>query len=359
MNERNRRPKILNRAWSYWYELETLKRKISGALAAGRHLIPGLIVTLTISLAAAFLSEHYGAPAILFALFLGIAFNFVSEHERCAVGIDFSSTTILRCGVALLGFRITVDAMSSLGIMPFVVVIFGVLGTIMLGLAIARVLGAKSDLGILTGGAVAICGASAALAISSLLPKGQGGITERDTVVTIVGVTTLSTLAMIIYPLIAAVFQLDDLATGIFIGATIHDIAQVIGAGYSVSPSAGDAATITKLLRVLMLVPVALAILLLMRRRPTVGSLRGPLVPPFLLAFLVFAGITSLGLIPDSFSRAMSDISRWALVVAIAALGIRTSLKSVSTVDPRTFFLIGFETVAIVVIVLFVLFLCE
>ena len=99
---------------------------------------------------------------------------------------------------------------------------------------LARQMGLKRDFGLLTGVSVGICGASAALAIASILPRGKDGISERDTIFTVLGVTTLSTLAMVAYPIIATSLEFDDLKAGMFLGATIHDVAQVIGAGYTI-----------------------------------------------------------------------------------------------------------------------------
>ena len=143
----------------------------------------------------------------------------------------------------------------------------------------------RRDFGLLTGGAVAICGASAALAIAAVLPDGPEQ--QRATVMTVVGVTALSTVAMILYPLIAAAAGLDTHTTGIFLGATIHDVAQVVGAGYSVSAEAGDTATIVKLFRVALLLPVVLVLSLIVRNGAGAApsSSRPPLLPVFLVAF--------------------------------------------------------------------------
>jgi len=311
-----------------------------------RRLLPGLLIAGTISLAASFLSEHYGGPVMLFALLLGIAFNFVSEDARCAPGIEFASRTILRWGVALLGVRITAEQVLGLGATPIAVAVAGVTVTILVALILARRLGLTRDLGILTGGAVAICGASAALALSAILAKGKG-ITERDTIVTVVAVTTLSTVAMVVYPLVAVQLDLDAISAGIFLGATIHDVAQVVGAGYSLSPEAGDAATVTKLLRVAMLVPVVLAVVALLRFGRIAEAAAQPILPLFLLAFVALALANSFGLIPSDVSAALSSVSRWALIAAIAALGTKTSLKELATVGPRTLVLIVTETLVI------------
>ena len=199
-----------------------------------RTVFPGVLMSLTVAFAAKFISEHYGAPVMLIALLIGMAFNFLVEDGGvCVSGIEFSSKVVLRFGVALLGLGITVQQIASTGSEVLLITLCGVALTITMGLALSRFLGRGTRFGLLIGGAVAICGASAALAISSVLPKGES--LERDTIFTVIGVTALSTLAMIVYPIIANAMDLSEIATGVFFGATIHDVAQVVGAGYSVS----------------------------------------------------------------------------------------------------------------------------
>src|SRR5208283_3707648 len=114
------------------------------------------------------------------------------------------------------------------------IVIVGVATTILFGLFLARRLGLSPMFGVLSGGSVAICGASAALAIASVLPQDKDR--ERDTILVVVTVTARSTLAMILYPILATSIGLDHRHAGVFIGGTIHDVAQVVGAGYMISP---------------------------------------------------------------------------------------------------------------------------
>ena len=199
------------------------------AVGYARTLVPGLLVTALVAMAAAFLGSHYKGSVLLFALLLGLALHFISEDQRCAAGIQFASSTVLRLGVALLGLRLSIDHLVSLGWRTAAALVVAVSLTIALGLLLARLLKVEGSLGVLIGGATAICGASAALAISSVLPRSPS--LERDTTLTVVGVTTLSTAAMVIYPLITQWLGFDALTAGLFIGATIHDVAQVVGAG--------------------------------------------------------------------------------------------------------------------------------
>ncbi len=148
-------------------------------------LAPGVLTAVTIALAASFLAERYEGPQLLFALLFGMAFNFAADGPRVKVGIDFASKKILRFGVALLGARIGLEQIAALGAAPAAIVVAAVVGTILCGWLLSRLLRRPAADGLLTGGAVAICGASAALAISAVLPQGKDH--QRFTLLTVVG----------------------------------------------------------------------------------------------------------------------------------------------------------------------------
>jgi uncharacterized integral membrane protein (TIGR00698 family) len=314
-----------------------------------RAVYPGVLTALTIAFAATWLSQHYATPVMLFALLIGMAFHFLHEEGRCIAGIEFSSRTILRLGVALLGVRVTFGEIASLGLQPVLTVIVGVASTILVGLAVARAIGLKPWFGILSGGSVAICGASAALAVASVLPDRERD--DRDTILTVVTVTALSTVAMVIYPAIVAAVGFNHVQAGIFLGGTIHDVAQVVGAGYMVSSETGDVATYVKLLRVAMLLPVVFAIGLVVARSGAGGGRGAATLPTFLLGFAALMAVNSFGLIPPAVVAAITELSRWCLVVAIAALGMKTSFKKLFAVGWRPIGLMVIETVWIAVLV--------
>jgi len=317
------------------------------ALASIRKLAPGIAVSGLVALAASWLADHYAAPVMLFALLIGMAVNFLSQDSRCRPGIDFSARTVLRLGVALLGARITASQIQSLGLDVLLITAAGVVLTITAGWAMARFFKLGADFGVLTGGAVAICGASAALAISAALPRTPER--ERDTILTVVGVTTLSTIAMVTYPILATSLGFDQTRAGIFLGATIHDVAQVVGAGFSLSKEAGDTATIVKLFRVALLLPAVLVISFLFRKAAAeqAGGARPPLLPAFLAGFAVLVALNSTGLVPAIVTNAASETSRWCLVLAISALGTKTALGDLVKVGWRPVTLIVAETFAV------------
>lgn len=316
-------------------------------------LAPGLLVSAVLAIAAQFLSDHYGAPAMLLALLLGMALSFLAEEGRCVPGIEFSGRSVLRLGVALLGARISFDLLAALGWQIIALVVFGVIATVLFGLIGARLLGRGWRLALLTSGSVAICGASAAMAIAAVLPKNEHS--ERNLIFTVLSVTVLSTLAMIAYPIITSSLALDDRAAGIFLGATIHDVAQVVGAGFSVSEEAGENATLVKLIRVSLLAPLVLVfglVFLAMGIKQPADGKRPPLIPGFILAFLALATLNSFQAIPEALSDELAALSRWALLTAIAAVGMKTSLRRIRDVGGQAIVLIVAETLFLAAIIL-------
>jgi len=288
----------------------------------------GLALVAVIAAASGFLADHYGAPVMLFALLIGMAFHFLADAPSCAGGVDFAARTLLRLGVALLGLRLTVEDVARVGLAPGLAVVAFVLATLACGAALARLAGRRTAFGLLAGGSVAICGASAALAIAAVLPAHPRR--EQDTLFVVVGVTALSTVAMIAYPVLFRSLGLSEVAAGFLVGATIHDVAQVVGAGYSISDEAGVLATFVKMLRVALL-PVVLLLVMWSFRDAQSAPVR---LPWFLTAFLALAVLANTGAVPEPALAALGDVSRACLVLAIAALGVRTSLAAMARVQP-------------------------
>ncbi|WP_160105817.1 YeiH family protein [Pseudomonas izuensis] len=319
-----------------------------------RELAPGFIVSLIVAAAASFLSEHYGAPVMLFALLLGMALNFLAGDGPCKAGIEFTARSVLRIGVALLGMRITLEQIAGLGWKPFALVVILVVVTIGVSVLAAKALGFQRLFGMLTGGATAICGASAALALAAALPNHPQK--ERATLFTVIGVSALSTTAMIVYPMIANWLSLSPQVAGVFLGATIHDVAQVVGAGYSMSTETGDTATVVKLMRVAMLLPVIVTAAMITRMQgadPT--GKRPPLLPWFAVGFLALACLNSTGWVAPVIQGSVNELSRWCLVISISALGMKTQLKELAAVGIKPILLMVGETVFLAVLVLLLL----
>jgi len=308
-----------------------------------------------IGLVSQFVSSRYGGPVMLYAILFGIAYNFLNDKPRFAAGIQFSATRVLQLGVILLGAAVTISEIANLGWPTALLVITGVTATIVFGWVIGRLGGLTSPHAFLSAGAVAICGASAAMAISSVLPPTKDN--ERNLVLTVVGVTTLSTIAMIIYPSWTHFLELSDNGAGVFLGATIHDVAQVLGAGYIISDDAGAIAAVVKLMRVTLLAPAVFIIAMIFASRGADSGATRRAFPVFLIGFAIIMIANSVGAIPETVRDFLKDASRWCLIVAVSALGVKTSLKDVFTVGPapfavlvaQTLFLAGFVTAAIMI----------
>ena len=311
-------------------------------------LFPGAALCCVIAMAATLVSTLHGGPQFLYALFFGVAFHYLSHDATTRPGIEFCSRTVLRLGVGLLGARITASQIAGLGWSTAAIVIAAVVTTLLCGVLLGRFLGLNRAQSVLSGGAVAICGASAALAISAVLPRTKDS--ERFTLMVVVTVTVLSTLAMVIYPLAARLLHLPPELAGLFLGGTIHDVAQVVGAGYMLSPETGDYATIVKLFRVSMLAVVVVVVSTLFKKAREQESEEGTVaakqavVPWFLWVFVALVIINSMGGVPAVVQMGLNDVSRACLVVAIAALGIKTSFGQLARAGWRPFLLLVIET---------------
>ena len=218
----------------------------------------GAILCSLVAIIATIIAARYQAPVMLFALLLGLILHSFYQHKNIQAGVNYCSKELLRFCVGLLGVRIAFADIVSLGITPPLIVMVSMLLTIFFGVLFARILGLPKTFGVLSGGAVAVCGVSAAAAISTVLPNDK--FQEKYFALTVIGITTFSTLSMIFYPIVASYLGFSDELAGVFIGGAIHDVAQVIGAGYSVSPEAGDVATYIKLLRVALLMPIVMMV---------------------------------------------------------------------------------------------------
>jgi uncharacterized integral membrane protein (TIGR00698 family) len=317
---------------------------------------PGFLICTIIALSATFLSEHYGGPQLLYALLIGLSLHFLSQQAGNFVGINFCARTVLRFGVALLGIRITLDQVTHLGASVGLVLVFAVGITIASGLLLARAFRRPASEGLLSGGAVGICGASAALAISSVLPPTREN--ERFTLMAVVGVTVLSTLAMVVYPLFLDWLSVSPVQSGIFLGGTIHDVAQVVAAGMMMGQESGDAATVVKLFRVVLLLPVVMLIAFGYRKWGSVheagdiSQKKPPLVPGFLMGFMALVILASTGWVPTEVTAMANSVSRWCLVIAIAAAGVKTSLGELAKLGWQPVLMLVAETLVIACFVL-------
>lgn len=280
-------------------------------------------------------------PAMVVALVLGVALSRVAARPGFAEGLGFCARPVLRLAVALLGLRIAVADVLALGIWTALLVMGAMAATLASAIWLGRRLGQDGRAAALAGAATAVCGASAALAVAAALPAWRDK--GRDLAFTVVAANAASTIAMIAYPPLALALGFDARQAGVVLGATIHDMAQVVGAGYGISPAVGDTAVVVKLFRVLLLLPVVLTLgwWFASRKTPT-GGRAAPALPGFALGFIALCFLNSL--LPAEGAIAalwlplravLVEASSLGLLLAIAAIGLGTSGRALLGVGWR------------------------
>jgi uncharacterized integral membrane protein (TIGR00698 family) len=303
-------------------------------------ILPGIAFCMIAVCAAGYVSEHYGGPVILLALLLGMAFNRLYSYQEYIAGVDFCARSILKLGIALLGVRITSEEIIAAGHLPLTVVLVLTLATFLFSMLAAKVLKVSLVQALISGAAVAICGISAALAVAMVLPQNKAN--EQYLLCTVAGVAGISTLAMVLYPALASQLGFSPYLVGVFLGATIHDVAQVAGAGYMISAEVGDLATYTKMIRVAALVPLVILFSLWFK------TYTARLTPPlFLCGFVILAIISGANLLPELLIKLTTDASGICLLTAMAALGCKTDLVKLTKVGLKPLLLLVGNTVFI------------
>ncbi|MEN2979144.1 putative sulfate exporter family transporter [Tistrella bauzanensis] len=305
---------------------------------AGRLLgkLPGLALAGAIGAAAILLARMAGAglvSPVLVAIGLGLVLRaMIGRAPAMAVpGLAVASKPLMRLGVALLGLQVTAGDILGLGLDGIAAALAALAATLALAQPLGRLLGVEPRLATVIGGGTAICGASAAAAVGSAVRA------HDDEIAYAVGVVTLfGTAAMALWPLLGTALGLDPRAYGLWIGASVHEVAQVVAAGFQHGTLAGETAVIAKLARVAMLAPVVgLLVWIAARaaRRTTLADAEHAAasvpVPWFAVGFVALAGLNSLGVVPDAVRAAGAVATPIMLTVALAAIGFGTDLGRV------------------------------
>jgi len=327
--------------------------------ATVRRLAPGFLFASAVAVVAFFsapvVARAITIPAMVLALLIGIALNPIAARPVFQPGLVFCVKQLLRWAVALMGLRIALSDIVALGLGTGVVVVISMIVTIMAGFLGARVLGLPSPFGALAGVGTAVCGASATLATSTVVPEYRGK--DADVVFVVVGVNALATLAIVLYPPLCVALGFNEQTTGVMLGATIHDVAQVAGAGYAVSEAVGNAAVIVKLFRVFLLLPVVLAIGWWFMRQGTAARAARVPVPVFAFVFLalcivnsVLPSIATLAPLYGHVKDPLVLASTGGLLIAIGALGLNTSITAIGALGWRHIATVCATTVVILVV---------
>ncbi|HTM57277.1 MAG TPA: putative sulfate exporter family transporter [Candidatus Udaeobacter sp.] len=291
-------------------------------------LLPGLIAAALLAALAVWLADQpwikntTHVSALLIVILLGMAWrSFRAVPAPLEPGVRLAQRPILRWAVAGLGFRLSLAELVKIGAPALAVVVISVTGALLFGWWFARRIGVPEKLGLLLGVGGAICGASAIVAADSVV---QGE--KRDSALAMGVITLLGTIGIVIYPLLHHPLGLSDFAYGVWDGASLHEMAQVVAAGFGVSEEAARVATVVKLARICLLAPVVLYLGWSLRHQHrAAGKARVSPVPWFLVLFVAFAVLNSSGLITKPALEMAKTADLWLLCVGMAGVGIETS----------------------------------
>jgi uncharacterized integral membrane protein (TIGR00698 family) len=256
--------------------------------------------------------------------------------DSWAAGVNFSARKLLRIAVAFFGLRVSLQEIAQVGVSGFTVSVLVVVSTLVIGTwAGMKLMKLDRDTALLTAAGSAICGAAAVLAFESTLQS-----KPHKSAMAVGSVVLFGTLSMFLYPLAlnAGWLHLDTLGAGLFFGGTIHEVAQVVGAASNVSPEATHIATIVKMTRVMLLVPVLLAIGFWINRSraSSTDAQKGKLaVPWFALGFLALVIANSLHILPEAATSTLNTLDTFALTMAMTALGMETRFAQIREAGPR------------------------
>jgi len=287
---------------------------------------PGVLLTAAIAATAFGLRQipmvGLLSPMIL-AIAMGVTFrNVVGMPAMAKPGVTFSLRRILRLAIVMLGLQLTAAQLVEVGATGIAVIAATLIATFGFTVWLGRVIGVEPKLAELIAAGTSICGASAVIATNTVTRA-----PDEDVAYAVACVTVFGSIAMFLYPLLPALLGLTPHAYGLWTGASIHEIAQVVAAAYQEGQSAGEFGTIAKLSRVMMLAPVVIALgLLASRRAPEGAGQAKPPIPWFVLGFLALVAFNSVVSIPPDLKAALVIATTFMLSMALAAMGLETDI---------------------------------
>ncbi|EKT4468792.1 YeiH family putative sulfate export transporter [Pseudomonas putida] len=280
-----------------------------------------------------------GISPLIVGIVTGAVYGNALRHglpASWAAGVNFSARNLLRLAVAFFGLRVSLQEIVQVGWSGLTVSLLVVVSTLLVGLWVGMgVMKLDRDTALLTAAGSAICGAAAVLAFESAL-RSQ----PHKAAMAVGSVVLFGTLSMFLYPLMVSAgwVPLDTLGVGLFFGGTLHEVAQVVGAASNVSPQATHIATIVKMTRVLLLVPVLLVVGVWISRSRKPGQAQGGgriAVPWFAFGFLLLVLVNSLQVLPAPLVTSINSLDTFALTMAMTALGMETRFSQIRQAGPR------------------------
>ncbi|MBZ9962613.1 YeiH family protein [Mesorhizobium sp. BR1-1-2] len=300
-------------------------RKALGSTRAGT--VPGVILVAMIT-AVAFSARNVSGFALfspmILAVIAGMIYsNVLGTPAHAKAGIAFSQKRLLRFAIVLLGFQLTLGQVVSIGAGGIGIVAATLGATFLFTLALGRLIGVDAKLAQLIAAGTSICGASAIVATNIVTDA-----RDEDVTYAVASITLFGTVAMLGFPLLAPLLGLDQHAFGLWAGASIHEVAQVIGAGFQNGTQSGEIATVAKLTRVAMLAPMVIALGLTVRRKGTSDQQAArPPMPLFVAAFVAVVALNSLVAISAGVKSAMAVATTIMLTMGLAAMGLQADIS--------------------------------
>lgn len=293
--------------------------------------------------------QSLGLSALTLAIIIGMVIGntiFPRIATHAAAGVDFSRSILLRAGVVLFGLRVTFQQIAGIGWQGIVIDVAVVILTLVLAVQLGkRLFGLDKETSILIGAGSAICGAAAVMATEPVV-RGQA----HKVSVAVATVVVFGSVSMFLYPALYPYLHLSEHAYGVYVGSTVHEVAQVVAAGRSVSENAASTAVIEKMLRVMMLAPFLLVLASFLEKdAETEGKKHRIVIPWFAVMFIVASAINSLHWLPAGLVSGLVQIDNVLLAMAMAALGLRTHAGAIRQAGTKplllALMLFGFLTV--------------
>jgi uncharacterized integral membrane protein (TIGR00698 family) len=309
---------------------------IDEPLRGGAGLWPGLALAVAIALVALWLGRMLplvGGP--VFGIVLGIVVrNAVVPGPAFRPGIAFASKQVLQWSIIALGFGLSLDHVARTGLQSLSVTLVTITVAFVSAWLLERMLRVPGKLGLLIGVGTAICGGSAIAAVTPIVRAD-----EHDTAFAISTIFLFNVVAVLVFPLLGHLMQLSDLGFGLWAGTAINDTSSVVAAGFSYSKVAGDYATIVKLTRATLIIPICLALALFeawrhKRHGNAEFSLRR-IFPWFILWFLVASAVRTAGWIPQAWQGDLHLAAEFLIIVALSAIGLSSDLRRMAASGAR------------------------
>ena len=311
------------------------------------NVLHGILLVMLFSCSAFYIADFQFVKELSFSpLIVGIILGMIYANslrnrlpQTWVPGILFCSKRVLRAGIVLYGFRLTFQSVAAVGTAAIVIDCIIVAGTLLLGAAVGKILKMDDDLALLTSTGSAICGAAAVLGAEPVIKN-----EPHKTAVAVSTVVIFGTLSMFIYPVMwrAGILDLTPEEMGIYTGATLHEVAHVVGAGNAMAHDAiADPAIIVKMIRVILLAPVLVIMGLVLARKSKSGT-KGKskiAIPWFAFGFLAVIGFNSFDLLPTVAVDTVNSIDTFMLTMAMTALGCETSFDKFKKAGVKPFVL--------------------